>query len=500
MSGKKSTTIPFLDWYGIWPSHRKIEKNGAVWSQAPPRGVRLSIEPAEKSEIFFVGEREWEERANLNINTVLFENGRYRLWYGVSKLEDAAESFICYAESEDGFAWQRPELGLVTYEGSTRNNILCAREDLHLGSVFADPVAPPEERYKGIMPRGRYYRDGKFDPDLDKMRFKELLVAMDLGGVAPEERRRKLEIRQAVHGSVSADGIHWRNLEAPILDVGNTALDTHNLGTFDRESGKYVAYLRGHIERRRLVRRAEGSDFRRLEDPRPCLMCDPQDPIDDDIYNSCYCPYPGKPLHLMFPSFYHRIESTVDIQLAVSRDGYLWSRPERKPIIDLRGEEGEYGTLYASPNLIGLDSGEWRLPFVANRHRHDFRERGEVYPQDGEWRWARWREDRLVGLEASGEGAVTLVQRRCTGEKMLLNFRTESDGWVKAELVHPPETPPRAVEAFAGFGLEDGEILTGDELSRPVRWRGSSDLSALKGKEVSVRLHLYRAKLFSISL
>tara|TARA_Y100001968_G_C18803636_1_gene456840 strand:+ start:142 stop:261 length:120 start_codon:yes stop_codon:yes gene_type:complete len=37
----------------------------------------------------------------------------------------------------------------------------------------------------------------------------------------------------------------------------------------------------------------------------------------------------------MFPSMYHRIESTVDIQLAVSRDSYYWHGPERKPIIDL---------------------------------------------------------------------------------------------------------------------------------------------------------------------
>jgi hypothetical protein len=82
MSGKRSTAIPFLDWYDIWPSHRKIEKDGAVWAQDPPRGVRLSIEPAGKSEVFLVGEKEWEERANLNTNTVLFENGRYRCGTG----------------------------------------------------------------------------------------------------------------------------------------------------------------------------------------------------------------------------------------------------------------------------------------------------------------------------------------------------------------------------------------------------------------------------------
>ncbi len=32
----------------------------------------------------------------------------------------------------------------------------------------------------------------------------------------------------------------------------------------------------------------------------------------------------------MFPAMYHRWTATVDVQLATSRDGLLWSRPERK--------------------------------------------------------------------------------------------------------------------------------------------------------------------------
>ena len=31
---------------------------------------------------------------------------------------------ICYATSRDGISWDKPELGLVDYEGSTANNIV----------------------------------------------------------------------------------------------------------------------------------------------------------------------------------------------------------------------------------------------------------------------------------------------------------------------------------------------------------------------------------------
>ena len=500
MNDNRPAPTPILDHYGIWASHRKLEPDGTIWSQDPPRGVKIEIETARKSDVFFHKERPWERGANLHLNSMIYDQGRYRLWYGVTKVSDVSRNYVCYAESEDGFNWERPELGLIDYDGSTRNNIICHGKDHHLGFVFIDPSAPEEERYKAIAGEGRFYRDGKLDENMDGKKFKELMIAMDVGGVSPEDRRKAVELRQAVHASVSPDGIRWKNIEGHILDVGASALDTHNLCIYDPYEKKYVAYLRGHLERRRSVRRAEGTEFRNLQEPRLCLMCDPQDPIGDDIYNPCYSPYPGRRLYLMFPSFYHRIPSTVDIQLAISHDSYNWSRPERKPIIDLSYEGGEYGSMYASPSLVALDSGEWRLPFVGNQRKHDFLDRGRNYPEDGEFRWASWREDRLAGLHAAAEGSVVLVQRPCAGKELRLNYRTEKDGWVKVELVNPPVTPPRPVQAFEGFGLDAAETLSGDELSRVVRWNGKSDLSMLRGKEVSVRLHLKRAKVFSTAL
>ena len=68
------------------------------------------------------------------------------------------------------------------------------------------------------------------------------------------------------------------------------------------------------------------------------------------------------------------------------------------------------------------------------------------------------------------------------------------------ELVHTPQTPPQPVEAYPGFGLEEADPLVGDDLSRGVTWKGCGDLSSLKGKEVSIRIHMARARLFSIAI
>ena len=241
-----------------------------------------------------------------------------------------------------------------------------------------------------------------------------------------------------------------------------------------------MAYLRGHIDRRRLVRRVSGARFAALAEPRPCLLPDPLDPIDDDIYNPCYTPYPGaQPRYLMFPSIYHRIASTVDVQLAVSRDSHQWVRPFRQPIIDLAYEGGTYGQLYASPNLIAAD-GTWRLPFRGYQRRHDFLRRGAAYPEDGEFRWACWEPDRLAGIEAQGEGRVTLIERPCGGRALLLNFRTAPDGWIKAEIVQTIHTPPPAGRSLPRLLAGRGRAALGrfhrrgGALARPSRSSGPS--------------------------
>ena len=107
--------------------------------------------------------------------TVMREGDIFRLWYlayewdppaGVElpvtgTAEDAGlfwehtRGRLCYAESADGVHWERPNLGLVEYRGSGDNNILgpavhdpVRQAGWNAGTVFRDPTAPPEQRYK----------------------------------------------------------------------------------------------------------------------------------------------------------------------------------------------------------------------------------------------------------------------------------------------------------------------------------------------------------------
>ena len=73
MTELQPVPTPFIDWYGIWPSHRKEEPDGRIWSQAPPCGIKLSIEQARKSDQFLAKERPWEQKTNLRIIMLLQE-------------------------------------------------------------------------------------------------------------------------------------------------------------------------------------------------------------------------------------------------------------------------------------------------------------------------------------------------------------------------------------------------------------------------------------------
>ena len=52
------------------------------------------------------------------------ETGRFRLWSFVEYPgKPALPGYGLYYESKDGLNWERPNLGIVSWEGSTDNNL-----------------------------------------------------------------------------------------------------------------------------------------------------------------------------------------------------------------------------------------------------------------------------------------------------------------------------------------------------------------------------------------
>ena len=487
---------PFLDWYGIFAGTTSID-DGKIWYQDVPTGVRLAVQPAYRSAVFITPEHRWEE-GGLTPQVMIHVDGMIKMWYLARSGGVDQRTFIAYAESGDGFAWHRPELGLCAYDGSRANNLLFDFAEFQLQSVFVDPSASPEARYKAMARDSVTYYNGLAVPNMTRDQKWEIRREMKAAGLTLEQRTEMLYFVGLLRGAISPDGKRWTFLEEPLLDVGRSGLDSHNIAAYNPDTDRYVAYLRGHQDRRRSVRRCEGNNFSDWSAPRMVFGMDPQDPISDDVYAAAYCRNPSNDRHLMFPAIYHRDTGTADVQLATSRDGLLWSRPERVPIIPCQPED--YGMVFAFPELVPLDAENWGLMFVGQFDLHDWNERHDPGKKP-EWRWATWKRDRLVALEAPVQGRVTLVERECEGSVLNINFQTQREGgWIKAELVEPPHSPAQPVKSFPGFGLEEADILTGDDLARTVTWQGRSDLSSLRGRKVAVRLHLARAKVFSTAI
>ena len=67
-------------------------------------------------------EEPWEGTNLILYGSVIRIGERWRLYYSTYKpLEDP---LMCVAESDDGLHWERPIVGSIEYEGSTRNNIV----------------------------------------------------------------------------------------------------------------------------------------------------------------------------------------------------------------------------------------------------------------------------------------------------------------------------------------------------------------------------------------
>ncbi|MBP1990113.1 hypothetical protein [Paenibacillus eucommiae] len=103
--------------------------------------------------------------------TVLFDEGKYRIWYcglslglnpdmpiedlnaaKASNLDVVVMGPICYAESEDGIHWVKPNLRQLQFKGSMDNNALNLPDAIvHCPTIIKDEDDPdPNRRYKMV--------------------------------------------------------------------------------------------------------------------------------------------------------------------------------------------------------------------------------------------------------------------------------------------------------------------------------------------------------------
>jgi hypothetical protein len=110
----------------------------------------LVVQPAQRIGPLVKLERPWESKG-IRFNVVMQDEGKYRAWgyVDVGKRGTPPQFKPVHYESNDGIHWERPNLGQIEFEGSRDNDLYDGYDE---ATVFKDPSALAEERYKAVMP------------------------------------------------------------------------------------------------------------------------------------------------------------------------------------------------------------------------------------------------------------------------------------------------------------------------------------------------------------
>jgi len=457
------------------------------------RGVRLTMNPPYQSgELLVTNDQPWENQKGAYIclyANVLKDKDRIRLWYwlifdkilpGGNKVKAIANcSFICYAESKDGIHFTKPELNLHELNGSRANNVVMSQlSDPNFysgGSVWIDPKAPPEQRYKS---------QGK-------------------------NRRGRLSLY------CSPDGLRWKRLRS--YSIG--ACDTQNVVFWDESIGRYVIYTRDKGAHKtpgkyRFVRRMESDDLVHWDNKTTVMKADqadltryqtptPQPPVD--YYGAGVFKYPhaDRAYIMLAQAFWHWYPragmerlgpNTMDVQLAVSRDGKKFKRAGgRKPFLRL-GPEGSFYSrmVWALPDPVRVGDELW-IYFVGTNRDHagyiDRAAEGRLLSGVGR---AVMRLDGFISADADYTGGeITTPPIKFSGKNLQLNLDTSAGGSVLVELLDAKG------QSIKGYTQAEATPLCGNSVRMPVTWGRRRNVSELAGKPIKIRFIMRDCKLYA---
>lgn len=406
---------------------------------------------------------------------------------GYSSLITPRKDFRWYsALSKDGIHWRRTS-GFQAPEDDDILGIL-------LGgfSIFEDPNAPPEARFK------------RFDGLANKV-------------------------------SASSDGSDWKVLHENIFPAAAKyphGMDSHNVCFFDEVLGKYVAYVRvnkvytcppervpyfrtigtaryGGENRysRRTIGRAVTDDLSSFPMPEVVLEPDDKDPQFGgvkvmDFYCPQVVPYPGaQDAYFLFNTRYRSYEDwylsedmsqytptsvgvynvgAEDIELAASRNGIDWDRYEREPWIrnGLAGSNDAL-SMYMTRGMH-IQGDEIWMYYIGIDDPHT----GHAAVQD-QYVLSRvvLRKDGFTCVESTYEGGeFTTPPLQVTGNQLHLNIDTSAVGLARVEIQDANGV------ALPGFSLDDCDRIHATNVTQhTVTWQGNADMGAVAAQPIRLR-------------
>ncbi len=432
-----------------------------------PFGIHFQVEKPRIEEAVLLPDKPWETLLNY-ANTIFDKkDSKYKLWYSVLRTSDVKLTYkdgtdfnqkwlTCYAESEDGIHWTKPDLNYILFN-SEPTNILDVEIDS--STVFIDP-----------------------NPT-DGLPYKAGSIGVDWSETIPDGQHVWFYLLG------SRDGFEWKPLDTPKL---YGFFDTQNVVAYDALLEKYVIYFR-NANCGRAISRSEMDSLEQIPAPMPLMHPSCQDPFDTDYYTNGFTVHPHYPeMRLFFSSMFHHSADYLDIRLGVSSDGRVFEWVTQEPVIGNMDSAGRrFNSVYAYPNLLPIKD-EVGLMFVRNAAGHDdWSTMCYGTKNESKYNMALWNKDRLVGVAADETGEF-FTSLNALGGKLQVNYRTFGPkGFVKLEI----QKKNRPVE---GYDLDSCKFLAGDGNWEDCTWGDKQLLEGLSGDGYNIRIHLENAILYGI--
>eukprot|EP00039_Didymoeca_costata_P002400 m.59923 g.59923 ORF g.59923 m.59923 type:complete len:495 (-) comp11280_c0_seq6:124-1608(-) len=456
-----------------------------------PSGIQYVIGTVQKhaGNPLFVQDKPWEPRLDNGYPNVVYspddDLGAYRLWYG-DCVKGCGTQILLFANSSDGLAWDKPELGLfdvgtvrpdLAHIG-TKNNILLKGGGI---GVYKD------EHEKNASARYKAFGVGCFAK----------------GGLS-----------NCISGvSSSADGLVFNN-PVPLPWPKPQRYDCHSNLFFDEASNKYVATTRDYTSE---TGRDIGVTFSVNEtfhfstkDAPPIVEQGTEDHqlysqitfkfhdgvsryLSHVVFTLIFTVFLG--IVMVFDAKYASTIGFVHCRLVWSPDAIHWKWVdagglEGKDFIPLGTSGGAQGNAFdshvcfAAARPVELDN-EIRVYYMGGNGPHSG-------SRNSSFALATLGLDRYAGL--AGSGTMTTRNITCTGAKLFVTVDILEEGGS----VLIGGTTANGTSSLPGLTLSDAQPIVQNSTREVVSFTSGSDFTHYINTDVSLTVKLDNAILYAV--
>ena len=427
----------------------------------------------------------WEGHMAVPQGSVIYdaEDQIYKMWY-TTDIQSKGKGFA-YAVSQDGINWDKPAMDIVLKDGEKTNLVI---PSLTMGYMY--------QPYCVVKDLRETNSDRRY-----KLAF--LSIQRDL---PKDESSSHPGTRRGLGISFSPDGLHWTKVRDfasdDIIDISHVLIDPNRNNQFViygrtlkvqpeiRKAWGHHEWFEEHYNGRSVIR-STSDNFLEWTPADFILGPDLDDPVSTMIYSMNVFPYEGIYLGLAQRYISQPGIGTIDIQLAISRDGIHFERPFREPFLPL-GNIGSWDRFMIHP-MSGppiAEGDELHFYYGGRNYRHRPTSIPDEGTPTGSIGMASIIQDRFVAVEASFDGGtLTTKPFRFEGSQLYVNCNTEF-GELEIEVC---DTDGRPIRNFKTT------LKGADDTYIPIEFSNQS-LSTLGTQLVRLKFTIRNAQLFSFGI